>query len=295
MTVAEREPVPVFLIHFDAPEWLHSSVTSVLASGRTDVQIVVVDNGGAEVVGLPPAVQHVATGGNLGYTGAANLALELWAERFPDASVAIIGSHDLHVEPDCVHSLRRTMEANPAFGILGPVLEEAPRSTGGRWRAFDRRQHFDEQVAAARAPVRVDWVSGTCLMLRRTCVADIGGFDVGLGSYLEDVDICLRARDAGWAVAVDPSARARGIGSGSAGSHDRIGRNRLRLLRKRGGRAGVLIGVAEALQRLALLSIRAALHDRSVRAECWMEGRSIVRSFVLVPGLLVRRRSASPC
>lgn len=288
-------PVPVFLIHFDAPEWLRSSVASVLASEHADVRVVVVDNGGAEVGLLPAAAERVVTGTNLGYTGAANLALDLWTERFPGAPVAIIGSHDLHVEPECVRALSQAMAANPDLGILGPVLEQAPRSTGGRWRAFDRRQHFDERVATSRGPVRVDWVSGTCLAVRKACVDQVGVFDAGLGSYLEDVDICLRARDAGWAVAVEPSARARGLGSGSGGSHDRIAMNRLRLLRKRQGRVGVLIGAAEALQRLAVLSMRAAANGQAVRGECWTEGRSIVRAFRIVPGLLASERSASSC
>ena len=43
----------------------------------------------------------------------------------------------------------------------------------------------------------------------------IGGFDASLGSYVEEVDYCLRARDAGWRVGIATAARASGIGAAS--------------------------------------------------------------------------------
>lgn len=287
--------VPVFLIHFNAPEWLRSSVASVLASEHVEVRVLVVDNGGAAIGPLPPGVERIVAETNLGYTGGANLALDLWSERFSEASMAIIGSHDLHVGPDCVRALADVMAKHGDLGIVGPVLERAPKSTGGRWRSFDRRQHFDPKVAAGPGPVRTDWVSGTCLALRKACVDQVGRFDATLGSYLEDVDICLRARDAGWAVAVEPSARACGLGSGSEGSHDRMAINRLRLLHKRRGRAGALTGAVEALQRLAVLLMRAATNGGAVRCECWIEGRSLVRSFRVLPRLLLHGKHAPSC
>jgi N-acetylglucosaminyl-diphospho-decaprenol L-rhamnosyltransferase len=55
--------------------------------------------------------------------------------------------------------------------------------------------------------------SGTCLILRRTCIEQVGLFDEQFGSYVEDVDLGLRAREAGWSVRKIPEARASGVGS----------------------------------------------------------------------------------
>ena len=49
---------------------------------------------------------------------------------------------------------------------------------------------------AAACPA--DWVSGASMILRRSMLEQIGLLDEGLYTYFDDVDICLRARRAGW-------------------------------------------------------------------------------------------------
>jgi GT2 family glycosyltransferase len=49
-------------------------------------------------------------------------------------------------------------------------------------------------------------VTGACLATRRAVFAELGGFDESLGVDLNDVDYCLRARDAGYDVLVEPRA-----------------------------------------------------------------------------------------
>ncbi len=51
---------------------------------------------------------------------------------------------------------------------------------------------------------RVDWATGCCLMVRRKCWEDLGGLDPSFFLYYEDVDLCRRARAAGWSVRHDP-------------------------------------------------------------------------------------------
>ncbi len=55
-------------------------------------------------------------------------------------------------------------------------------------------------------PRRVDWVTGCCMLIRRDCWQSLGGLDPSFFLYYEDVDLCRRAREAGWSVWFDPSA-----------------------------------------------------------------------------------------
>jgi GT2 family glycosyltransferase len=57
------------------------------------------------------------------------------------------------------------------------------------------------------APASVDWVPGTCMILRRTMLDEIGLLDDGLYTYFDDIDICLRAKRAGWETWFVPESR----------------------------------------------------------------------------------------
>jgi GT2 family glycosyltransferase len=83
----------------------------------------------------------------------------------------------------------------------------------------------------------VKWASGTCLLLRRVCIEEIGGFDESFGSYGEDIDLCMRARGAGWRIGVVVDAPVRGQGSVNPSFRTQMYINQIRLRRKHAGRA----------------------------------------------------------
>jgi GT2 family glycosyltransferase len=53
----------------------------------------------------------------------------------------------------------------------------------------------------------VDWVAGTCMLLRRSDFDAVRGFDEGYFMYVEDVDLCWRLRQAGRRVGYEPAGR----------------------------------------------------------------------------------------
>ncbi|MGH9228130.1 MAG: glycosyltransferase family 2 protein [Acidimicrobiales bacterium] len=198
------DALPVYLVHHDAPDWVRSSVASILRSD-TPVAVTVVDNGPPQDLGLPAEVRVLATGRNTGYAGAANAAITDWLSG--DAAYAVVGAHDLHVEPDTLRALVDAAESEPRAGVVAPTL-----STNAVGQAVGTQGALDLRA----------WVSGTCLLLRRSCIEAVGGFDELFGSYGEDDELCWRVRRAGWLVARVPGATGHGLGSGA-------GRRRRRL------------------------------------------------------------------
>jgi GT2 family glycosyltransferase len=91
----------------------------------------------------------------------------------------------------------RQPSAGP-FPTLGRTLARLllPRS----------RRKYNLLPGASRGPV--DWVTGCCLLVRRSCWEDLGGFDRDFFLYYEDVDLCRRARARGWAVCHEPALSA---------------------------------------------------------------------------------------
>ena len=47
-------------------------------------------------------------------------------------------------------------------------------------------------------PTESDWMLGAFLLLRREMLDELGGFDEGFRLYGEDIDLCYRAKQAGW-------------------------------------------------------------------------------------------------
>ncbi len=61
----------------------------------------------------------------------------------------------------------------------------------------------------------IDWVTGAALLIRKSVLNKIGGFDPSFFLYFEDVDLCFRARKAGYKVLFYPEAEIIHFGGGS--------------------------------------------------------------------------------
>jgi hypothetical protein len=60
-----------------------------------------------------------------------------------------------------------------------------------------QREHYGlgEEVTE---PTPADWLLGAFLLMRRTMLEEIGGWDAGFRHYCEDIDLAYRAQKAGW-------------------------------------------------------------------------------------------------
>ena len=79
--------------------------------------------------------------------------------------------------------------------VRGTIVRRTPlRKLHG---TYAQRDHYllDERPAG---PVEADWLLGAFLLMRRTMLEDIGGWDAGFRHYCEDIDLAYRAMQAGW-------------------------------------------------------------------------------------------------
>ncbi len=159
----------------------------------------------------------------------------------------------------------------------------------GRAFALDRlglaRPHFmrewDHETDRA-----VDQVMGAFLMIRRDLFAALGGFDERFFVYYEDVDLCLRAREAGYAVRhlAGPSARHLGQGTTRQARARRlfyILRSEILYAGKHHGRAVALALTASAFGAQIPLRLTQALLRRSPA-----EAREVLRAACLLAAAL---------
>jgi GT2 family glycosyltransferase len=83
------------------------------------------------------------------------------------------------------------------------------------------RRHRDTRGYHDRALVDQDvsCVTAACMLVRRDVFVDVGGFDESLAIAFNDVDLCLRLREAGWRIVWTPSAELYHKESASIGRH----------------------------------------------------------------------------
>jgi N-acetylglucosaminyl-diphospho-decaprenol L-rhamnosyltransferase len=88
-------------------------------------------------------------------------------------------------------------------------------------RVFPLAPWTDELIrdpAAYESAATPEWVSGACMLVRRSAFAAIGGWDERFFLYCEDTDICRRLWDAGHAVRFEPRAEVHHVGGASSGA-----------------------------------------------------------------------------
>jgi len=120
--------------------------------------------------------------------------------------------------PGAVAELRTFLDAHPRAGVAGPVMlypdgsvqpsrRRFPTVAGTLVRRTPLRLVFDPYRVQRRhyhlgerptEPVPADWMLGGFLMLRRSMLDELAGFDEGFFLYGEDIDLCYRAAKAGW-------------------------------------------------------------------------------------------------
>lgn len=81
---------------------------------------------------------------------------------------------------------------------------------------FARGDHWSLTRYAPLKPRKVDWVSGACMLCKRTDFLEVGGFDEQIFMYMEEIDLLKRARGKGMQVWCIPQARFVHLGSASS-------------------------------------------------------------------------------
>ena len=222
----------VVIVNWNGGALLRDCLAGLGASeGAERIAVTVVDNASADaslddLPALPGPFRVIRNTQNLGFGRACNQGAAAGT-----APAILFLNPDARVDPDALPRARAALLAEPHWGIVGARLVEADGQTArscarapaplamlGRAFALDRLglvpPHFlrDWDHGQDRA---VDQVMGAFLMIRRDLFASLGGFDERFFVYYEDVDLCLRARQAGYAVRHLAGPAARHLGQGT--------------------------------------------------------------------------------
>jgi GT2 family glycosyltransferase len=226
----------ILIVNFRAYEDLERCLQSVDGQLRPGDEVIVLDNESqparaAAVVRRFPFATIIPSDDNLGFAAGVNIAARHARNPF-----LLLLNPDTVVEGPLIVVLEEYLALHPDTAVVGPRVINGDGSIqpsarafpgfstllGGRSAWFTRRYPDNPWARRnllgldARAPLLVDWLSGSCLMTCRDVFERLGGFDESFFLYWEDADYCRRVATLGLHRTYVPSVSVRHFGGGSA-------------------------------------------------------------------------------
>ena len=217
--------VAIVVPNRDGRRWLPGLLAALRAQTRPADRLVVVDDGSRDdsVAWLRgEGVEVLERGASGGFAAAVNAGL---AAVGADCDAIALVNTDVALAPDWLARTAEVLEAVPEAGAVAckMVGMDDPGLIDDAGDALRRDGVCEQRGRGRRDAGQFDAageVWGACAgaaLYRTRAVAAAGGFDESYGMYLEDVDLALRLRLAGWTCRYEPVvARHAGAGSGSA-------------------------------------------------------------------------------
>jgi GT2 family glycosyltransferase len=237
--------------------------------------ICVLDNGSvdgsvAAIRAAHPNVDLVECPENSGFAAGTNRQVE----RLLAAGVDYVWilNNDTVVEQACLETLIAFAEAHSEYSALSATImvldrPQEPWYAGGRLdMGTIAGRHL---LTVGERAVPVDFLSGCCMFCRRDTFERAGNLDERFFAYGEDVDWCVRAKQAGLTLGYVPAARlyhevsssirrntiTRSGGTASPFHHYLVTRNACYLVRKHAARHRVPWLLLRITVRAAALSV----------------------------------------
>jgi GT2 family glycosyltransferase len=256
--------VSAIIVSYADPDATRAAVASLRAQARAPDEVIVVDNGPEPIGDVDATV--VRPERNLGYPGGVRAGVERSTGDW-----LLLLNPDAVAEPDC---LQRLLDAaGNGIGVVGGQVLQPD----GLVNAGDNPLHIAGVSWSGRYleepetgdPRKVAVVSGALQLVSRTLWDQIGGMADRYFLYHEDVDLCWRARLAGFEVVFAPGARVVHDYTFEKGAEKWFWLERNRawtVLCAYGGRALALLAPV-------LIAAEAAIVARAVREGWWPQKR----------------------
>lgn len=215
----------VVIVNYNAGAWLVRAVRSVIGDAAS---VIVVDNGSADdslarleqSFGQDARLRIIRAGRNLGFSAGCNRGLAESA-----SPLVLFLNPDCRMLPGSLARLKAVLDSEPGAGMVGGFLAnpDGSEQLGGRreiplpGKAFVRAFRLDrlwpglasfelQTAPLPGAPVPVEAISGALMLVRRSVLDEIGGWDEGYFLHCEDLDLCMRIRQRGWRILFVPDA-----------------------------------------------------------------------------------------
>ena len=197
--------ISVIIVNYNTVAFLRRCLSSLLSQGDINLKAIVVDNASDDnsqemVRNEFPWVGLVANKQNLGFSRANNQALRSCRSKY-----VYFLNPDTEVRQGALVAMTRFMDSHPKVGLAGNRIvnpDGSPQSSVET--RYPGQKYAREELKGLEGDIA--WVLGASMIARAGLIEDLGGFDERFALYGEEQDLCLRIRQAGWAIGHIPEA-----------------------------------------------------------------------------------------
>lgn len=191
------------------------------ASGNLNREIILIDNGSAEPMTYEnPSVVMIKNPENVGFAKAVNQGIAL-----ATGEIVLLLNSDVFISEKTLKEMMSHLDSDSRTGIVGPMFlypNGRFQTSAGRfptpWSELLRFSMAGKVVTGGtliyrnpfnrkffKEPRLVDWVSGGCMLIKRSVIEKIGSLDERFFFGVEDFDYCYRAQQAGFKIMYLPT------------------------------------------------------------------------------------------
>ncbi len=220
-----KTKLSIIILSYNTRDLLKQTLASV--PQHSNWEILVVDNASSDdSVGMVkrdfPQVKLTVNAKNVGFAAGNNQAIKIATGEY----VLLLNS-DTIVQKNALERLLQQIEQDKNIGVITPkvVLPDGAidlachRGMPTLWRAFTYFAKLEQLFPGSRlfggyhlthedfnVAHEVEAVSGVAMIVRREVIDAVGLLDERFFFYAEDLDWCLRIRQAGWKIVYFPES-----------------------------------------------------------------------------------------
>lgn len=238
--------VSIIIVNWNGKKYLVRCLSTAISQAYLNKEIIVVDNGSADgsidfiKEKYANAAKLIANSGNLGFAQGNNIGI-----LQSRGGYILTLNNDAELDENCLSELVKAIESDERIGMCAPKI-----LLKSNHNKIDSVGHLIYQDGLSRQRGRLEadlgqydkreevvFPSACCGLYRRKMLDEIGLFDSNFFMFVEDTDLGLRARLAGWKCIYVPEAVVYHNYSSSAGGYSAlkaffIERNRIWLVIK---------------------------------------------------------------